>query len=480
MGNVQGAQGIVASDDNLLAIKDSLWAAIGSKQYIVNNQAAYYYNVTIETKHTHRICGIRSDPSYSYHTERRFNYNQYNNDLANVDAQISGYKQAIQNKLRLFTDNVEVLSNESVKYITDKNKTQINQFQADYYKITQINSELNYRIQTEKSKITPLTGQFNDTRSKVSNLPNLIQSEKIKNTNNQEILKAKQIVNTEDALETEKQNKETYDFVKAVTARERAFFLAEMIDQPNTNSVINIIKSLGFDATCLGFIACQQNRSDLFDLALKYSADCTSTKIEGATILQHAIKAGLDSFITKILDHDEIDVCATLALALEQNDIVTIEKLFSLEVNLSYQKIHGYTLLQYAICCDRKDIAKKILEINPQSADILTANNESAFMIALRSANTEIIKLMAKYSNLIEIAKTFIEKDEALLLNKILTADIMNNQMKQELYLYALQRYDEPAINIFKSPEHNYDFINHQEGSQIIGSTIQIISEQMQ
>ena len=222
-----------------------------------------------------------------------------------------------------------------------------------------------------------------------------------------------------------------------------------MIDQPEAISVVNIIKSLGFDATCLAFIACQQNRGDLFDLALKYSADCTSSKIEGATILQHVIKAGLDLFTMKILNNDKIDLCATLALALEQNDTVTIEKLFGLDVNLSYQKIHGYTLLQYAICSDRKDIVKKILEISPKSADILTANAESAFLIALRSASLEIIKLVAKHSNVIEEAKTFIEKNESFLLSKILNSDIIYLKTKEELSSFAKQENHGPSIELF-------------------------------
>ena len=223
MKNAQGKQYI--DYDNMVQIKDKLWEAIGRKQNIVNNQSAYYYNVEIETKHRNKKWGIVLEPSYSYHTETRFNWTKYNNDLAEADAQISQYKQAIQNKLKIVTNDIEVLSNAAIKYSINKEnesiKTQYNQYYSDYYKITQINSSLNYKIQNEKSKLTYLTQQFNDTRNKVSSLPSLIQSEKTKYVSNQQKLQETKIVNNELSLELEKQNKENYDFIQSITPKER-------------------------------------------------------------------------------------------------------------------------------------------------------------------------------------------------------------------------------------------------------------------
>jgi chromosome segregation ATPase len=50
----------------------------------------YYYNVTIEKKHTVRgLFGIKLDPKYTYHTERRFNQDGYNNAVGAANTRIS-------------------------------------------------------------------------------------------------------------------------------------------------------------------------------------------------------------------------------------------------------------------------------------------------------------------------------------------------------------------------------------------------------
>ncbi|WP_341751174.1 hypothetical protein [Candidatus Tisiphia endosymbiont of Piscicola geometra] len=63
------------------------------------NKESYYYNETISTKHrTHILC-VNAEPYYTYHTERRFNQDLYNQHTAASDAKIINLEAQI-NALR--------------------------------------------------------------------------------------------------------------------------------------------------------------------------------------------------------------------------------------------------------------------------------------------------------------------------------------------------------------------------------------------
>jgi len=83
---------------------------------------SYYYNVTIETKHTVRgVFGIKLDPKYTYHTERRFNQEGYNSAvgaanirIGNAENQLNVQKATYQGKID--TLNTEISSKQSSLY----------------------------------------------------------------------------------------------------------------------------------------------------------------------------------------------------------------------------------------------------------------------------------------------------------------------------------------------------------------------------
>ena len=86
------------------------------------NADNYYYNVTIETKHTVRgVFGIKLDPKYTYHTERRFNQDGYNKAvgdanirIGNAENQLNVQKATYQGKID--TLNTEISSKQSSLY----------------------------------------------------------------------------------------------------------------------------------------------------------------------------------------------------------------------------------------------------------------------------------------------------------------------------------------------------------------------------
>jgi chromosome segregation ATPase len=59
------------------------------------NRENYGYNHTVETKHHTRVLGFRGDPWYSYHTERRYNDDQYNRDRAAAEQQMNHWRGQI-------------------------------------------------------------------------------------------------------------------------------------------------------------------------------------------------------------------------------------------------------------------------------------------------------------------------------------------------------------------------------------------------
>ena len=178
--------------------------------------------------------------------------------------------------------------------------------------------------------------------------------------------------------------------------------------------MINIIKSLGFDASELAYLAIQKNHSGLFDLALSYGANCCNYSVEGKTLLQQLMHSSKDIFIQKVLAKGQ-DLSCTLVEAIGQNDIVTISKLSSYDSSLLSQKFAGYTLLKIAISAQKTEIVQKILQLGSNSVEILTNNAESALKIAVRSGNDEIIKKVAQHANLqVEIAQLGLKVDQVL------------------------------------------------------------------
>jgi hypothetical protein len=211
-----------------------------------------------------------------------------------------------------------------------------------------------------------------------------------------------------------KQQKANFDMFQSLNSKQRAFFLSELFGKSDNESMtmISIIKSLGVDADALAYYAIKKTHNELFELALHYGANCCNYSVEGKTLLQQLIHSGKDIFIQKVLAKGQ-DLSCTLVEAIDQNDIVTLNKLLSNNNSLLSQKFVGYTLLQIAISAQKTEIVQKILQLGSSSAEVLTNNGESALKIAVRSGNDEIIKMVAHHANLqIEIAQLGLKVDQ--------------------------------------------------------------------
>lgn len=444
----------------------TLTRALAKREHILDNRDAYEYYRDVDTKtRTYVLCFVGS-PEHRHHLEKTFRQDLYDRDLANANAEISSAKQAIQSQICSLKSQFSSLQQQELA--TQQAATQA-RYQAQIYAMQQQKiaiqkaqeakqqelikqQELAREAEVKKLQqgISLLCNQTETFHTEINDKTSAASKLTVeKQADIQEDQKKLAQITAEDRrleVEVTQQERENIDFVKSMNPKERADMLSEFIDQPSAYGILSAIKSLGFDATCLAYIAIKKGHGGLLDIALGQSADCTATEIEGATILQHAVRAKLDGFVLKILDSDNVDIWATLSLAIVQDDVDTVAALFGHDINLSYQKIHGFTILQYAIACDRIDIVQKILDINPSTIGVLTNAGESAFKIAIRSANQEIVKLVAPYSNVLDEAKGFIEREETVLLTKLLESKIIKDPTLHELLLYALNHNSVNAI----------------------------------
>lgn len=270
----------------------------------------------------------------------------------------------------------------------------------------------------------------------------------------------------------------------------RSFILSELFyntDQASKISV-EVIKSVGFDANDLAYLAIQNDNISLFDLALYYSADCSNYLINDQTLLQQASAAGKQDFIEKILERGP-SLTNTLLNALKHNDTITIGKLISNNSNLAFEKFAGYTLLQLAITTKKTDVVETILSIEESVIDILSDNGESAFKIAVRSADENMVEVLSSRVNITqEISqlgsdlsfdemeslqdtndiylltnllkrKIDLEKESLLKVNSdahtiISNAEELNNALLEDAI------YNNVDINVLSASVENYDYCN--------------------
>jgi len=112
------------------------------------NADNYYYNVTIETKHTVRgVFGIKLDPKYTYHTERRFNQDEYNKARTSYQCQIESINTQITAK------QAEKLK---LKEQRKTHKLELERIKAEQLRIQKLEAE---RLQAEKLKLERLEAE---------------------------------------------------------------------------------------------------------------------------------------------------------------------------------------------------------------------------------------------------------------------------------------------------------------------------------
>jgi hypothetical protein len=112
------------------------------------NADNYYYNVTIETKHTVRgAFGIKLDPKYTYHTERRFNQDEYNKAKTSYQCQIESINTQITAK------QAEKLK---LKEQRKTHKLELERIKAEQLRNQKLEAE---RLQAEKLKLEKLEAE---------------------------------------------------------------------------------------------------------------------------------------------------------------------------------------------------------------------------------------------------------------------------------------------------------------------------------
>jgi hypothetical protein len=131
------------------------------------NADNYYYNVTIEKKHTVRgLFGIKLDPKYTYHTERRFNQDGYNKAvgdtnirIGNAENQLNVQKANYQGKIN--TLNIEISNKQSSLY----SPLQIQQGLQTLDKAKQAVSSIGITLETSEQQVTSFLQILNNTSS---------------------------------------------------------------------------------------------------------------------------------------------------------------------------------------------------------------------------------------------------------------------------------------------------------------------------
>jgi hypothetical protein len=340
------------------------------------NRESYYYDYTVATKHRTYILFINAEPYYTYHTERRFNQGQYDQDMAVANARINDLETQI-NSLRQQEAAEEQVRQQAV--VAEQSRQRA--IAEEKARLEAIEQEEQQKIAAEQARL-----------------------DAVKHGND--------VISTN----ISKQQKANFDMFQSVNSKQRAFFLSELFGKSDSESMtmISIIKSLGVDADELAYYAIKKTHNELFELALHYGANCCNYQIEGTTLLQQLVHSGNESFIKKVLAKGQ-DLTCTLVEAIGQNDVVTISKLSSYDSSLLSQKFVGYTLLQTAISAQKVQMVQKILQLDSSSAEVLTNNGESALKIAVRSGNDEIIKMVAQHANLqVEIAQLGSKVEQAL------------------------------------------------------------------
>jgi hypothetical protein len=200
----------------------------------------------------------------------------------------------------------------------------------------------------------------------------------------------------EAALERKEEEKkqQIIDMVSSKDDKGRSELLIKFFDQADSDFIISQIRAKGFDVNYLAYLSIQNSHDALFALSLEEGAELESYQFEGKTLIQHIIHAANEEFLQKALSLCS-DLSVTAIGAVEQGDLLTIEKLHEHDANFLQNKYKGQTLLQTAISNNSAiEIIQKLIELDNSCCGILADNGESALKLAARSGNDAIIKLL--------------------------------------------------------------------------------------
>lgn len=210
----------------------------------------------------------------------------------------------------------------------------------------------------------------------------------------QEALLAKQKAEAELLRKEEEKKQQIIDMVSSKDDKGRSELLIKFFDQADSDFIISQIKAKGFDVNYLAYLSIQNNHDALFALSLEEGVELESYQFENKTLIQHIIHAANAEFLQKALSLCS-DLSVTAIGAVEQGDLLTIEKLHEHDANFLQNKYKGQTLLQIAISNNSAiEIIQKLIELDNSCCSMLADNGESALKLAVINGNDEIINLI--------------------------------------------------------------------------------------
>jgi hypothetical protein len=429
----------------------NLEQAINNKQEVLNNKDAYWREEWVTVKHRkHNFWGIVDKPYYTSHTEMRFNHNLFNDHLAQVDQQINNCQSRINSTISSLSSTLYSLqrqNNQGNQKISSL-QSQLERCKKEYDLATQKNIELNNTVELIRSKLVSLNSEIDQVQNKISTLQQQLSQQEVQIKQQQDSLVQAKNLNTNLNTQLQSLEKSIQDVLIKSTEQQKAFLLFNSFDKPNFKNVVSAIKSIGFDADHLAYLAIKQNHKSLLDLALEHGADCGAyacKDIGDKTLLQYACELGRHDLIDKILNAKSQNFECTLLNAVKQEDLSFIDKIFGYKNGeLLHLKINGYTMLHFAISANKINAASKILALDNSTLKDLTESGESVVQLAIRSANLEILK----HFNLEEEAKVFIQKDQIAWLEKLLATKTLSSEAKQNLMVEAVKNHKTLACSI--------------------------------
>ncbi len=354
---------------------------------------SYYHDVNVTVKHKHYFLGfIRTSSTYSTKVERKFNQEKYNKDIGAANWEINSIKSQIN---AIHQKELERQQEELKRQQLAKQKEIARKEEIDRKQQLVKQKEINLKINETQNQINSVQQQCNSIKSEI------VQEEaKLKDLEYKLSVVKAQLANVQSQKQINDLANNSVEALKSAGIEKRTWILSELFGKPENQKIIEIINSLGFNPSELAYLAMGKVDSNLFDFAMLHFADCSNYQVRDKTLLQLAINSGREDFVQRILSKNS-DMTGTLLNAISQNDLVTLNRLFSNDVSLLHKKISGYTVLQLAVSLKdpQIDVVKRILELDQNLIKTLSDNKESALKIAVRTTNKEIVKLLSKYAD---------------------------------------------------------------------------------
>lgn len=446
----------------------NLSAAIGKKQEILNKvhdrDGGYFDTAVDQHKEKTRLVGFTASPNVYSFTEVKFNHGRFDKDVAGVDSQINQCKQAIDvalEKLKQETNRI-TSQNEAKANILG---SEVSSFQRQLYAKQALYSDLQRCKAQEESKKQQQTLQLQETNTKIAACNDrlsqlgvqIIRTQDSINDSHAKIeklsdeLQRKQEANK---VKLDKKEQEKTELYSSMTDLQRSAILLLLWQQKGQDEkkIIDEIKCLGLDMnyvtpsgdTLIGY-AIKNNDLELFDLIMASGVDFNleHPTINGTTLLQYTIASNQLELTSKILT--KIGECGvlpsrTLLKAMQNNDEVSINLIFNHFAESSHAMYQGYSLLQLAILSDKKTMVEKIISFDASTLNDSNYKGETAFKLALKKGNKDIIHNILKELDLnTEVLQLIKDRDTDLLVTLFESTKGLIDQIDAKILYHLLE-----------------------------------------